>query len=315
MNKDLNTDLIINDEDEDLIEVIPEEIIYKYLENKRNRKNILPVSYLKYLPQKIDISEEFVINIKKYIQYKVMTGVSQFVQFKRFNFIENENTIQIDLTDKKFWKNINFNFSENLINTIWKDIINPKIDNNINLTDWDIIFLNLEGITTNHDYLDIKKLSIDCDFLAMYYFFENIKTHKINEKFPLEKYYLNYENTNYTKKFLLIDKTAKYYKEASKVINDMTEHIIMNQGDSTFSYNNVDLYNHRDPLKVFEIFSENLFSFEIVKKACNYWLNTNNESYDEYTYINAKINETNLNESIDQLKKDVAQLRALKINV
>ncbi len=135
---------------------------------------------------------------------------------------------------------------------------------------------------------------------------------KINERFPLEIHYSDFKNTDYTKKFLLIKKTSDYYREASKVIKDMTEFIIMHQGERPFSYNNVTLYSPHNALNVFNIFNDELFCFDLVRQACNHWLN-NNDAYDEYTYINSKINELGLNESIETLKNEIKLLKSLRI--
>lgn len=296
-----------------MIEVIPEEIIFSYLQNKREFEKVLPKSYLKYMPQFIEITEDFTDIFQKYITGRVMTKLTQNTGFAKFYFIENDNTVSYDITEKKLWNHVSFNFSRQVIDILWQDIIKQYKLFKEQINDWDAVFLHIENSPYIFQKYRLDEISVDCNFLAMNYLFKNIFESDIKRPFPLIKHFEDYKNTDYSKRFLLIKKASEYYKYAQLLIKNISEQIIMTQGQQSFNYRAINYYEPNNPMKIFKTFSHELFAYDLVKTACNYWLNQV-LAYDDYNYITSVIKESNLNENINNLKNEINILNSIRIN-
>ena len=303
-----------------MIEIDPKELIFSYLKNKRNTEKIIQRKDIKYLPDKIEFGSDFAQPFTEYVIGSLMKKLSMALGFSNFYFMENETTVTYDLTDKKLWENINFNFTTNIIDIIWYDFLEkyPKDQSNaylkISLTEWEAVFLHTESSSYILRNYSLDHISVNCDFLAIAYLFKYFNQFDIKKHFPLIKHFEDYKNTEYPKRFLLIKKAAEYYKFSYELINKLFDHIARTHGQETFTNKSIVYYNPANPSKVFSLFNHQLFATDIVLKACNYWLNEGNLGFDDYEYINAAIKNTNLKDNITQLKNEINNLNSIRIN-
>ncbi len=303
-----------------MIEVDPKELIFLYLKNSKETEKIISRNDTKYLPDNINFGLDFTEHFTKYVIHSLINKLSLSIGFDTFYFMENETTVSYDITNKKIWEKINFNFTSNIINIIWYDFLEryPKNENKeyikISLNEWEAIFLHTQKspyLLLNYQLSDLDE---KCDFLSMAYIFKNFNQSNITKLFPLENHFKNYKNTDYTKRFLLIKKASEYYKFSHQTINLLFDHIVRTQGIETFSQRSVVYYNPSKPTSVFKLFSNQQFGFDLVLEACDYWLNNSNLGYDDYEYINMIIKNSQLRENINLLKNELNNLNSIRIN-
>lgn len=301
-----------------MIEINPEELIFTYLRKKKDIEKIIQRKHIKYLPDKVELGSDFTELFQEYLTGSLMKKLSLTIGFDQFYFIENDNTVSYDITNKKIWENINFNFTHNVLDIIWYDILEkyPKDENNIylkiELTEWEAIFLFTESSPYIIRNYALKDITVNCDFLAMAYLFKKLNQYDISKEFPLVKHFEDYKNTDYTKRLLLIKKAAEYYKFSYEVINKLFDHIARTHGQETFTNKSIVYYNPANPTKVFQLFNMNLFTCDKVLKACEFW-SEQGLSYDDDDYIKAIIRETKLKENIKRLKEEIANLNSIRI--
>jgi len=203
------------------VEIIPEQIIWEYVSQRllgKDEGGFTHRRYFSYLPDTVEISEEFLGLWKKNVGVAVKRALVETFGLKPFLTLERDQGRWISVTDQPFWQDLLLAFSKRAIDRIWDHLLSLSREIEIN---W--------GIATPADalllcILDEKRL----ERYSFQWLFKN-SAHWVIPAYVLEKrsfhnpdnlpwhvYFENPLETPLPLRLILIEATARFFEAGAQ---------------------------------------------------------------------------------------------------